>query len=284
MAFIDRIWACNHWQPDQFIPFWVDGYRLGWMRPAFGYYLRQWPTTFLVAEDGVRLHPSLVEFKSRTEAVSEVVRSLVEQGLVSHWHGELYPVGLTRWQPLLLLDRGAVPYFGIRAYGQHVNGVVRDGKQLLMWVGRRSPHKRTFPNLLDQIVAGGLPHGISMADNLKKECQEEAGIPPALALRASPVGALTYCRETAMGLKPDTIYCYDLKLPKEFSPRCTDGEVHSFALLPLEEVMETIRDTEAFKPNCALVVLDFLLRHGWFRPENEDYLNLVQGLHPVLPY
>lgn len=283
MAFIDRIRACNHWQPHEFLPFWVDGCRPGWMRPAFANQLRAWPDIFLVNESGVRLHPSLTGRAPRTQAVAQAVRELVEQGLISHWHGEQYPVGLTRDQPLFLLDRGAVPYFGVRAHGQHVNGFVRDGERLSMWVGRRAPNKRNFPNLLDQIAAGGLPHGISLTDNLAKECWEEAAIPAHLARRARSVGALTYCRETPTGLKPDTIYCYDLELPEDFEPRCTDGEMHSFMLLPLEDVLERIRDTETFKPNCSLVIIDFLVRHGWLGPENEDYLDIVQGLHPVLP-
>lgn len=36
------------------------------------------------------------------------------------------------------------------------------------------------------------PHGLSPSDNVVKECQEEASIPPALAATAKPVGAVSY--------------------------------------------------------------------------------------------
>ncbi len=41
-----------------------------------------------------------------------------------------------------------------------------------------------------------------------------------------------------------------------------DGEVESFKLLPLSEVVEGLRTSQNYKPNCALVVIDFLFRHG----------------------
>lgn len=41
-----------------------------------------------------------------------------------------------------------------------------------------------------------------------------------------------------------------------------DGEVESFELWPLARVAETIRTTEEYKPNVALVIIDFLIRCG----------------------
>lgn len=44
----------------------------------------------------------------------------------------------------------------------------------------------------------------------------------------------------------------------------TDGEVESFKLIPVKQVAEIIRKTQFFKPNCAIVIIDFLFRHGYF--------------------
>lgn len=41
-----------------------------------------------------------------------------------------------------------------------------------------------------------------------------------------------------------------------------DGEVEYFELLPVSKVAEIIRTSRQYKPNCALVVIDFLIRHG----------------------
>ena len=79
-----------------------------------------------------------------------------------------------------------------------------------------------------------------------------------MAATARPVGAVAYCLETERGLKPDCLFCYDLALPADFVPRAGDGEVESFELLPVTRVAEIVRDSTAFKPNCNLVVIDFL--------------------------
>ncbi|MEN8132899.1 MAG: DUF4743 domain-containing protein, partial [Pseudomonadota bacterium] len=178
----------------------------------------------------------------------------------------------------LLMDRASAPYFGLRAFGQHLNGYVRDKGEIKMWLGRRAHTKWNDPNKLDNMVAGGLPYGIGLHENLAKECWEEAAIPEGLAERAIPTGAITYCAETDKGLKPDVIYCYDLELPRGFIPRCTDGEVEEFVLWSLDRVAQIVRDTEEVKRNCNLVIIDFLIRHGFITPADEDYLELVSSL------
>lgn len=42
-----------------------------------------------------------------------------------------------------------------------------------------------------------------------------------------------------------------------------DGEVESFKLIPVTQVMNVIKQTDFFKPNCCLVIIDFLVRHGY---------------------
>ena len=108
-------------------------------------------------------------------------------------------------------------------------------------------------------------------------------MPESISARAIPVGAITYCVEGQHGLKPDVMYCYDLEVPEDFQPVNTDGEVAGFELHPIAEVMALVRDTEEFKLNCNLVIIDFLIRHGLIGPDEADYLELVQGLRSPLP-
>ncbi|CAI5519760.1 unnamed protein product [Closterium sp. Naga37s-1] len=123
----------------------------------------------------------------RTEAVGGVLQRLREQGVVTGWRNELYPVGASFYAPpAFLIERAAAPLFGTKAYGVHMNGYTHlpsSSSSLHLWVARRSPLKPTFPNQLDHLVAGGQPHGISCRDNMIKECEEEADIPRHLAER-----------------------------------------------------------------------------------------------------
>lgn len=280
MSYLDRIHDCNRRDPTHFVPFEVAGRRVGWVKHAFLEHLAVWPQVFEIAPDRVRMAPAYASFEARTEAMYQVLRALHDQGVIRRWHGERYAVRVAYHdEPLLLMDRASVACFGIPAYGQHLNGYVRDAGELKMWVGRRAKDKPSFPDKLDQLVAGGLPHGIDLNDNLAKECWEEAAIPRELALQARPVSVVTYRREVESGLKPDTLFNYDLELPADFEPRCNDGEMQEFRLLPIAEVMTLVEEGEEFKLNCNLVVIDFLIRHGLIGPRHPDYEALARGLH-----
>jgi 8-oxo-dGTP pyrophosphatase MutT (NUDIX family) len=173
------------------------------------------------------------------------------------------------------MERAAVPAFGVRAYGIHVNGFVGEGADLRLWVGRRSRLKPTFPGQLDHLVAGGQPAGLSLAENLLKECAEEASLTPDIVRRARPVGIVSYLMENEEGLRNDVLFNYDLDLPADFTPVNTDGEIEEFFLWPLERVIRELNETDNFKFNVAFVIIDFLIRHGFIGPEDPDYLELV---------
>ena len=176
------------------------------------------------------------------------------------------------------MERAAVPLFGVKGYGVHVNGFVRDGAEIKMWIGKRNLDKPTGPGKLDQIVAGGQPAGVSLSDNVIKECKEEAGIPATLAATARPVGTVSYITEREEGLRYDVLFNYDLELPADFEPANTDGEVEGFFLWPMARVMDTLAKGDDFKFNCALVVIDFLVRWDFITPEDPDYIEIVQGV------
>ncbi len=283
MGFLRHITACNRHDRDNFIPFRVNQVQVGLMRPEFAAHLSQWPDIFQLRRDRVDLLLPGSSMKERSALVAEVLSELVEQGVISHLHGEQYvATPSTRDKGLLWLDRAAAPYFGIRAFGQHMNGFVVDDGELKLWLGRRSDDRIHFPGKLDNLVAGGLPSNIGLDENLVKECWEEAGIEAKMAADAKPVAAITYNMETEKGLKPDTLYCYDLRLPASFRPNCNDGEVAGFDLFPVREVMKIVLESDEFKLNCNLVVIDFFIRHGYLGPDHDEYHEIITGLRPAL--
>jgi isopentenyldiphosphate isomerase len=64
-----------------------------------------------------------------------------------------------------------------------MNGYVEKDGQKFLWIGKRSDVKQTYPGMLDHLVAGGLPYGISCKENIIKECEEEAGIPRSISTK-----------------------------------------------------------------------------------------------------
>ncbi len=279
MSLLDRIAACRAWQPEAYRPFVIGGEAIGYIRHDFAARLRDFPRVFEVNDRAVLLDAKLGDFATRSAAIAEVLAVLRDEGEISGWRDEAYPV-VQSWgeAPRLEMERAAVPKFGVRGFGVHMNGYIRRTEGIEMWVGRRAKTKPTGPGKLDQLVAGGQPIGIGIRENMIKECQEEAGIPPALAQRVTAVGAVSYRCERPEGLRDDVLYCFDLELPEDFTPQNTDGEVEAFYLWSLDRVIEVLSTGEDFKFNCALVAIDFLLRRGFIEPDWRDYTALMHGL------
>ncbi len=280
MSYSDHIRACNTGETSGYLAFWVAGFRVGWLRPALARRLAVFSDILRMGDGTVELAPDLDIFERRTAAVEILVEALVADGVVPRKRREHYPV-LSAWgaEPLLSIDRAAVTPFGVVAHGIHVNGFVRrPGGGLDLWIGRRSRDRSVAAGKFDNLIAGGQPVGLTLAQNLVKEAYEEAGIGPELAARAVPTGAITYRMEAALGLKVDCLFVYDLDLDSAFVPRNTDGEVEGFEAMPWQRVAEIVRDTDDFKFNCNLVIIDFLIRHGLITPNEPGYLDLCHGL------
>ena len=284
MSWLDRIAECNRHDLSRFLPFEVEGKRIGWVRRSLTERLAERPEVFAVGAERVGFAAGLDTPERRSAALAEVVRDWRGSGLLRRVSGELLAVGAGMEEPpLFLIDRSAVQAFGFSAVGVHVNGYVRAPDGLHVWIAERAAGRHSYPGMLDNMVAGGQPAGLSLMENVVKEAAEEAGIPEALAQRARPAGAVTYCLETDAGLRPDILYVYDLELPAGFEPRNADGEVAHFELWPAARLAETVRDTRRFKFNCNLVIIDFLIRRGVLGPEEPDYAAILAGLRPQLP-
>ncbi|KAD3067912.1 hypothetical protein E3N88_35792 [Mikania micrantha] len=287
-GFFQKISLCNRGSEKRsdFIPFVIEDQIVGYVHIGFADQLSKFKDVFTITKDNtygsqsghVTLQSALKTPESRTEALGNVVKCLGEE-VFPGIRNELYPVTSSYGGSVYFsLERAAAPYFGIKAYGIHMSGYVEKDGEKYLWIGKRSETKATYPGMLDHLVAGGLPHGMSCAENVVKECEEEAGIPRPISSRAIPVGVVSYMDIDGYRFKRDVLFCYDLKLPESFIPHNQDGEVGSFKLLPVTLVRDVIRNTEFFKANCNLVIIDFLYRHGYIKPEDDGYLKLLQSL------
>ena len=195
-------------------------------------------------------------------ALPSIARTLSERGHF-RWRQEAFDVRAVPDGPALArIDRGAIPSFGVFAVGAHLNGLVQRPDGLHLWIARRAANKALDPGKLDHITAGGVPAGLTPWQTLIKEAEEEAAIPPALASQARQVATIAYSMERAEGLRRDIVHCYELELPADFLPRAADGEVAEFELWPMADVLTAVRDTDAFKFNVNLVLIDLFLRQG----------------------
>ena len=228
---------------------------------------------------------------------------------------------------LFSLERAAVGLLGLNRYGVHLTAYVvspptstssgsdnNEGEKIeKVWVPRRSSTKQTWPGALDNTVAGGLSAAdASPLDCLVREADEEASLPQDLVRRSAVfAGTVSYLNLTSgtassdsrhaeqdqdqeqgraqhhpRYVYPECQWVYDLPLPPSVTPVPKDGEVDSFALMHVQEVKTRLAAGE-FKPNCALVMLDFFVRHGILSShdhDGRDWDEMLKRMHRTLPF
>ncbi len=256
-GFLHHVEACHSARlPADRLPLRIAGVTVGWLAPRIVQALAAYPGIGIGAEAVTLAEPA---------ALPAIAADLARGGLF-RWRGEAFDVrGDLDGPALAQIDRGALPSFGVAAEGAHLNGLVRRADGLHLWVAYRAADKALDPGKLDHVTAGGVPAGMTPFETLVKEAAEEAAIPPDLARQAVQVARIAYAMDRPEGLRRDRIHCYDLDLPEDFVPCAADGEVEKFELWPLRRVLETVRDTDRFKFNVNLVLIDLFLRTGLIR-------------------
>lgn len=283
-SLLRHILACNRHDPSRFVPLFVSGHKVGLVTSSVARHLAAADHGFSMDRSGLRFDaPSMAE---RSALLADAVETLQQAGLCPRSRGELFPV-VERWggSVLALVDRAACAVFGFPSFGLHVHGLVRDGEETSMWIGRRGLDRGLAPGALDNMIAGGQPHGLSLMENLVKEAAEEASLPPSLARTARPVGAVAYCQDQPpnggdepSGVKRDVLFIYELFLPPDVRPKPADDEVAGFALWPARQALRRAQETDDFKFNVPLTLIEFGIRHGLIGPDDPDYLALLRGL------
>jgi len=277
-GYVRHFVACNQYDATRFVPFTIKGQSYGLMSQELVTCVPDDSDIFLKTNEGISLHSRFQNFAECSEALSEATQWMA--GIYNKpLRHEMYAV-VENWgeDPVAEIDRVAVPWFGIRAWGIHVNGYVRKADGLHLWIGKRADDRPADPGKLDNMIGGGQPIGLTMEENLCKEAKEEAGIEASLATTARLAKTLSYQLERHDGMRRDTLFIYDLELPESFTPQNTDGEVASFTLMPLSDVAAIVRETDQFKFNCNLVIIDFMMRHGFLTPQDSDYRHLTSWL------
>ncbi len=238
--------------PAGYLPFFLAGIQTGWLKPQAAQLLLQHGCT--PQAGGANL--------PNPQHLPNLAQSLAAPGRFP-FRGEAFDVRAEPDSPILTtIDRGALPWFGIRAEGVHVNGLVRRPDGIHLWIARRAANRLIDPGKLDHLFAGGIAAGSTPAETLIKEGAEEAGLPPEIVRRATQAGTLTYVIARPEGLRRDRLHCYDLWLPEDVTPVPTDGEVAAFELWPIDRVIQTLRDTNDFKFNVGMVIGDLIERLG----------------------
>ena len=227
-------------------------------------------------------------------AFQRVINSALALGtflILDGQHSELFPILGANYP--VRLERFAFSLFGLVTRGAFLTAYTRSASgDLRVWVSRRSPHIFMFPGMLDSTVAGGVRLAESPFECIVHEADEEASLPEELIRKGvQSCGMLSYigmsdqrCKGEQGLMMPDLIYVFDIELNEGVVPKPRDDEVQDFDLWEVERVKRALFRSE-FKPGCALVLIDFFLRHGIITDENEkDFVEIAMRLHRRLPF
>jgi isopentenyldiphosphate isomerase len=238
---------------------------------------------------------------TRSAAMHKTILAMKATGhfrILEKWRNEQYGVYGTGGELLFTLERAASQLFGVVTYGVHMTAFYRTqgSGEYRVWVPRRAKNKQTFPGMLDNSVAGGIDIREGPWGCLIREGDEEASLPRHVMEKSVAVGVVTYFYISGPRsggeeglLQPECQYVYDLDLTpgdgeEAVVLKLNDRSVDSFHCMSVQEVKQCLANGE-FKPNCALVMIDFLVRHGFVKPEGEvDYVEVVSRLHRRLDF
>ncbi|MBU68940.1 MAG: NTP pyrophosphohydrolase [Cupriavidus sp.] len=242
----------------------VEGVQVGWLPRRHAQILTGMAGDVIGPVDqhgAVALLPSCTTVGARNAALAALARQLADAGHVRGWRSELFAVTpALDAAPFAVIERAAARFFGLLTFASHMNGIV-DGQRAL-WISRRSEIKAVDPGMWDNLVAGGMPAGSDPLETLVRECDEESGIPPALAAQAQAHGVIDVLREIPEGVQWERVYAYDLILPAGFVPHNRDGEVAEHRHIDPASLLAIMADL-AMTVDATLVTLDALRRRGW---------------------
>jgi 8-oxo-dGTP pyrophosphatase MutT (NUDIX family) len=236
----------------------------------------------------------VTDLESRSRILAQYLQEVREKQIfdvLTGWRNEEYPIYGPNRKLVLSMERSVTPLLGVVTYGVHMTAYVNTPDGMKIWAPRRADSKPTYPGMMDNTVAGGLSTGEEPFECLVRECEEEASLPKHIVERARPCGTLTYfhVRDARAGgetglCQPECQYIYDLELPEDVIPKPGDDEAIDFQLLSVKEVQEALANGK-FKPNCALLLVEFFVRHSILTPETDsDYIEIVSRLHRKLEF
>ncbi|KAG6061082.1 hypothetical protein E4U17_002662 [Claviceps sp. LM77 group G4] len=309
-SFMSVILRCNKFQQDvsPLYEFWIMDHDslIGYMLPRFVTQMAWAGTAFEVNHTIRTIH---LNAKAR---IGETISIACEREFVRLCRLNIFNVhGVKKW--LETWDaNGDAEHHPIRGLGVHLTGLkvpsplrgVFGIVTVGIWVAKRSQNV-TYAGKLDQLVAGGMdPRDDNRAIKaLRREAVEEAGLTvDAKTGRVSRDGAYVgvlqrgswisfFDKKDGIAgsergqLEPGIRFTFDLEVEAGFVPEpCEPEAIAGFMLKSVNEVKRGLKCRE-WKPNCALVMLDFLLRKGQIRPEDDVFFrHLRPALQRRLPF
>jgi len=278
--------ARNNFRANDFIPVYANSKQIGFVHRVYKEKLVNISPFLSFRDENFFITTDSNDYSELTKIFQNVNDELLQRGLITLSHkGEMYRVAVDNFsEPLFEIARYSVPFWGVRVFGVHMNGLVRKQDcQMDMWYAQRSQN-RSASGMLDHIVCGGQPASMTLSENLCKEAYEEAKMSYDITKQAIPVGTVSCWEQKEYFLHRFTPFMFDLLLPSTFKPISHDGSSSSFSTISIKELVKNVEIILDFKSSCQPVIISLLIRHGYITPDDENYIEictmLLKGFFP----
>ncbi|KAK3689465.1 hypothetical protein B0T22DRAFT_376229 [Podospora appendiculata] len=187
--------------------------------------------------------------------------------------------------------------FGVVTSAVHLNIFSGEGDNMRIWVGHRGRYTSTYPGMLSQCVVG--PSELSEQGRLaamKELAARKAGLPEAVTEKITAAGKVSFfaVRKGVRGSvaqkwpEPGVRYVFDLELPEGFldakqKHKVRDSRIDGYSAEHTDDVKRLLL-MKLFKPDCGLVMLDFLNRKKVIPVDHPEYAAVVKGLRRELAF
>lgn len=252
--------------PETFVKWFCGSVQAGWLPSDRAIWLAACLPDCHMTRDGLIWQVYSLDRQMRSQALQHMLEQAHQQGHVPGWRHERFSfwggeeMSPSPGKPALFdIERAGFRWLGVLSHAVHVNGFLADGR---LWCGRRALHKPTDPGLLDNLSAGGLAYGESLADCLVREMAEEAGLVISKDIQLQQAGYIRTSRLEIQGWHDEVLHVFNATLPEAVVPINQDGEVSEFVCLSPSEVMIRIHAGE-FSPDSIFALAQGL---GSFPP------------------
>jgi 8-oxo-dGTP pyrophosphatase MutT (NUDIX family) len=236
-----------------------------WQEKLLGWMPYERATRLALALPRASLSENILQWSGQGLAADEcsaVIQRWLQQektaGLITGWRDEAYHC----WDGLALppepshavlftCERAGFRHMGLTSHAVHTNGFTPEGD---VWCGRRSAHKATDPDMLDNLSAGGLAASETIWDNFHKELYEEAGLRMGSEEAIEQVGWIHAARPESVSWHDEVLWVFNAVLLADQKPQNQDGEVAEFIRLTPDECVERIVANE-FTKDSVLALL-----------------------------
>ncbi|KAK3317699.1 hypothetical protein B0T19DRAFT_446650 [Cercophora scortea] len=184
--------------------------------------------------------------------------------------------------------------FGVVTSAVHLNIFGGEGDNMRIWIGHRGKYVSTYPGMLSQCVVG--PSELGEEGRLaamKHWAAKKAGFSEVVTEKVTAAGKVSFfaVREGVRGSvaqkwpEPGVRYVFDLELPEGFlgKHKVKDRLIDGYSAEHTDDVKRLLL-MKLFKPDCALVMLDLLIRKKLIPVDHPEYAAVVKGLRRELAF